>query len=275
MGKIDSYSFLEFILKPIVFLIVGSISLLVCLILFFVYRKIKKLLEEMWAVDTFTAKDLRRLVKHQFDATVEVEGQVFCDNPVISLAARIPCCYVHTTVSRQERKTRMVTERSSDGRSHSREETYYDWTVDLNETSSVIFKVQDKTGYTLVDPTGARIDLETVYDKQVQHREPWFGNSIGQSDTGLYKIQERTFLPKGSVYVLGRAIDTEDGVALIRLPEKGYMDPKKKFFVISRKSEKELARSKQKKARWLFWLSIAFLSIVLYCLLAYLDILPR
>lgn len=262
-------------MRPIVYLIIGGLSLLVCLIMSFFYRKMKKLLEEMWAVDTYMAKDLRRLVKHQFDATVEVEGNVTCDNPVISLAARVPCCYVHTTVSKQERKTRMVTERGSDGRSFSREETYYEWIVDLNEKSSTIFKVQDETGYTLVDPTRARIDLETVYDEQVSHRESWFESRVDHSDTGLYKIHERAFLPKGSVYVLGRATDTEEGVALIRFPEKGYMDPKKKFFVISRKSEKELTRSKQKKTRWLFWLSAAFLSIALYCLFAYLDILPR
>ena len=261
-------------MKPAAYLIVGGLSLLICLILFFVFRKKKKLLEEMWAVDTYTAKDLRRLVKHKFDATVEVEGQVSCDNPVISSAARVPCCYVHTTVSRQERKTRIVRGKNSDGKSYSREETYYDWTVDLNETSSAIFKVQDKTGYTLVDPTEARIDLETVYDNEISQREPWFEGRVGQSDTGLYKIQERAFLPEGFAYVLGRASDTEEGVALIRAPEKGYMDPKKRFFVISRKSEKELTRSQQKKARWLFWLSAVFLSIALYCLLAYLNILP-
>jgi hypothetical protein len=126
-----------------------------------------------------------------------------------------------------------------------------------------------------VDPTEARIDLETLSDEQVSHREPWFEGSVGHSDTGLYKVLERAFLPKGNVYVLGRASDTEDGVALIRLPEKGYMDPKKKFFVISRKSEKELTRSKQKKARWLFWLSVAFLSIAIYCLFSYLNVFPR
>jgi hypothetical protein len=75
--------------------------------------------------------------------------------------------------------------------------------------------------------------------------------------------------------VLGRATSTEDGTAMIRSPEKGYMDPKKKFFIISRKSEKDLTRSKQRKAKWLFWLSSAFLLIALYSLLAYLDILPR
>jgi len=226
-------------------------------------------------VDTYTAKDLRRLVKHMFDATVEVEGTVSCDNPVISLAARIPCCYVNTTVSRQERKTRMMTERGSDGRSYTREETYFEWTVGLNEKDSTIFKVQDETGYTLVNPTKAHIDLETIYDEQVPHREPWFENKVGHSDTGLYKIQERAFLPKGFAYVLGRATDTDEGVAMIHAPEKGYMDPKKKFFVISRKSEKELTRHKQKKTRWLFWLSVAFFAIALYCLLVYLEIFPR
>jgi hypothetical protein len=89
-------------MKPAVYLIIGCLSLSICLILFFCFRRMKKLLEEMWAVDTYTAKDLRRLVKHQFDATVEVEGQVSCENPVISTAARVPCCYVHTTVSRKE-----------------------------------------------------------------------------------------------------------------------------------------------------------------------------
>ena len=225
----------------------------------------------MWAVDTHTAKDLRCLVKHRFDATVEVEGEVSCDKPVVSMAARVPCCYVHTTVSRQERKTRMVSERSSDGKSYSRQETYYEWTVDLNEKDSTVFKVQDKTGFTLVDPTKARIDLETIYEEQVPHREPWFENSVGQSDTGLYKIQERAFLPKGFAYVLGRATDTDEGVAMIHAPEKGYMDPKKKFFVISRKSEKELTRSKQKKTRWLFWLSVTFFTIAVFCLFAYLK----
>ncbi len=262
-------------MKPIVFLIISGISLLTGLILFFVFQRTKKLLEEMWAVDTYTAKDLCRLVKHEFDATVEVEGTVSCDNPVISLAAKVPCCYARTTVARQVRKTRMVRESDSDGKSYSREETTYEWTVDLSETSSAIFKVHDKSGYTLVDPAKARIDLETVCDEQVSYREPWFEGSVGHSDTGLYKIQESAFLPKGFVYVLGRATDTEEGVAMIRSPEKGYMDPKKKFFMISRKSEKELTLSRQKKARWLFWLSNAFFSIALYFLFAFLNIFPR
>jgi hypothetical protein len=262
-------------MQPKIYLIVGGIFLLVSLILFFVFQRMKKLLEEMWAVDIYTAKDLRRLVKHRFDATVEVEGTVSCDHPVISLAAKVPCCYAHTTVARQVRKTRMVTERSADGRSYSREETTYEWTVDMSETTSAIFKVHDETGYTLVDPSKATIDLETVCDEQVSRREPWFEQSVGFSDTGIYRIHERAFLPKGFAYVLGRASDTEEGVAMIRFPEKGYMDPKKKFFVISRKSEKELTRSKQKRARWLFWMSAAFFAIALYCLSAYLNILPR
>jgi hypothetical protein len=262
-------------MKPIGYLIIGGGSLLIWLILFSLSRQLKKLLEEMWAVDTYTARDLRRLVKHRFDATVEVEGTVTCDRPVYSLAAKVPCCYSHTVVSRQERKTRMVTERSSDGRSYSREEAYYEWTVGLDETFSAVFKVHDKTGYTLVDPAKAHIDLETVYDSEISRYEPWFEQKVDRSDTGLYKIHEKAFLPKGFAYVLGRATGTEEGAAMIRYPEKGYIDAKKRFFVISRKNEKELTRSKQRKAQWLFWLSAAFAAISLYCFLAYLGVLPK
>lgn len=40
----------------------------------------------MWAVDTYDAKDLKRLVKGGFEATVEVQGTASCENPIVSLA---------------------------------------------------------------------------------------------------------------------------------------------------------------------------------------------
>ena len=93
-------------MQPEHLLIIGGFSLAAGLICFFFYRKNKKLLEEMWAVDTYSAKDLRRLVKGDFEATVEVQGTVSCENPIVSLAANIPCCYYHTSVERQDRVSR-------------------------------------------------------------------------------------------------------------------------------------------------------------------------
>ncbi len=250
-------------------LMIGGGSLLAGLICFFFYNKTKKLLLEMWAVDTYLASDLRRLVKGGFDASVEVQGTVSCENPTVSLAARIPCCYYHTSVLRQDGRTRTV--KSGSGM---RRQTYYVWVEEMDERISVPFKVQDQTGFTLVDPTRASIDTKTVLNKVVRHRELWFGESVRDSDTGKYRIRESVFKPDGFVYVLGQAIATKEGGAQIQYPKKGYMDPKKKFFVISRKSEKELTQKKQKVGRVLLTMGGIFFLAVLYSLLAYFGLAP-
>jgi hypothetical protein len=260
-------------LLPLHFWIIGGISLLICLVCLLFYQKNKKLLDEMWAVDTYQARDLRCMVSGGFDATVEVEGTVSCDEPAISLAARIPCCYYQTCVSREDRRTRTVTSGSGSSK-RTRIETYYVWVEDLNKAVAKPFKVNDKTGFTLVDPAKASIDTECAYSEVIHQREPWFEPSVGFSDTGRYKIVESVFRPEGYVYVLGRATSTDSGEALIHYPDKGYMDPNKKFYIISRKSEKELGRSKQKRGRVLFWISMLTFLVALYCVLASFGLFP-
>ena len=255
------------------FWIIGGIFLTISLVCYLVYKRNKKLLDEMWAVDTYQAKELRRMVSGGFDATVEVEGTVSCDKPVISLAARVPCCFSRTQVSREDRQTRMVTSGSGSSR-RTRVETKCVWIEDLNKEVAVPFRVIDETGYTLVDPTGARIDTESVYSEVIHHREPWFEAEVGYSDTGRYKIVESVFRPEGYAYVLGRASSTPSGEALIHSPDRGYMDPKKKFYIISRKSEKELGQKKQKKGRILFWISVLTFLSALCCALASIGLLP-
>ncbi len=76
------------------------------------------------------------------------------------------------------------------------------------------------------------------------------------------------------MYVLGQAFPTGDGDALIQYPKKGYMDPKKKFFFISRKSEKEMTQKKQRVGRVLGVMTAVFFLAVLYSLLAYFSIAP-
>ena len=255
------------------FWIIGGISLLVCLICFLFYQKNKKLLDEMWAVDTYEARELKRMVSGGFDATVEVEGTVSCDEPVVSLAAKIPCCYSRTRVSREERRTRIVTSGSGSSR-RTRVETSYVWIEDLDKEITRIFKVHDETGYTLVNPVGARIDTESVFSDVIHHRESWFEPEVGFSDTGRYRIVESVFRPEGYAYVLGRASSTKNSEALIHSPDRGYMDPKNKFYIISRKSEKELGRKKQKKGRVLLWISVLTFLTALYCALASIGLFP-
>jgi len=255
------------------YLIIGGFSIVAGLICFYFYNKNKKLLEEMWAVDTYSAKNLRRLVKGDFEATVEVQGTVSCEKPVVSMAANIPCCYYHTSVERQDRRTRTVTSGSGSSR-RTRTETYYVWVEEMDEKISTLFEVRDETGDTLVDPTRASIDTEKVVDEIVRHKEPWFEQRVRNSDTGKYRIRESVVKPEGFVYVLGQASATKEGGALIQYPKKGYMDLKKKFFIISRKSEKELTRKKQRVGQVLMTISAIFFLAVLYSLLAYFGIAP-
>lgn len=259
--------------NPAILLAIGGVLLIVCLACVWKYVSAKRLLDEMWAVDTYEAKELRRMCSGGFDATVEVQGTVTCDQPLVSLAANVPCCWFHTTVEREERKTRTVTETDSRGNRRTRTETYYEWQTDFSESFSTLFKVHDPTGYALVDPTNADIDAETVYSRVIMHREPWFLGRVWLSDTGKYRITEKAFLPQGFVYVLGQA-SSRDGEVLIRYPSKGYLDPKRKLFVISRKSEEELTRAKQSTASVCFWFAIVALLGAAVCVFLYLSAMP-
>jgi hypothetical protein len=250
------------------FLIGGGISLLVSIICFFIAARSRRLLEEMWAVDTYAAKDLGRLVRGGFDATVEVEGTVSCEKPVLSLAARIPCCYYQTVVYREERRTRVVRSRGPGGRWRTRTVVDYQWIPTVVGNEWAVFKVHDKTGYAIVDPRQAKIDTKTVCKRDQFHQESWFAGLVGLSDTGRYRIEEKAFLPEGYVYVLGEATESSC-LPLVRYPKKGYLEPKKKFFIISRRSEKEITRSRLKKVRILTWISSLGVLGAVACALLY------
>ena len=141
-------------MQPVLFLIIGGTCLILWIVFFLFYRKNRKFLDEMWAVDTYSSKDLKRMVSGGFDATVEVKGTVSCEKPVISFAAKMPCCYFHTTVARQERRTRVVTS-GSGNRRRTRIQTTYVWVEEMDSEVSTLFKVEDSTGYTFVDPKKA------------------------------------------------------------------------------------------------------------------------
>lgn|GEM_PF-2600186 len=256
---------------PWIFLGIGVALMIVSIVLTYYYNRAKKALDELWAVDTYSAVELARMVKGQFDATVEVEGQVSCDVPVIAPATGIPCCWVKTTVAREDRRTREVTERDADGNTHTRTETYYEWVTDYDETLTAQFKVTDSTGTTVVEPTRAEIDTQVTRSEIIYDRETWFAGSVGYSDTGKYRVHESAFLPEGYAFVLGRASEHSGG-ALIHAPEQGYMDPKARFFVISRKTEQELVASYIRSKSLYFWFAIVTFLGAVTCLLLFFGV---
>jgi hypothetical protein len=254
-------------------LIVGGISLIASLVLLICYANLKRLLDELWAVDTYSARDLRLMVTDGFEATVEVEGDVSCDSPIVSPAAGVTCCWVNTKVEREVAKTRTVTETDSDGETSTRIETYYEWETEYDHTLTAPFRLTDQSGCTLVDPEKAKIDAQSVRSEVIHYREPWFDLQIAHSDTGKYRISESVFRNEGYAFVLGKATRTGEDI-IIHYPDKGYIDPKKKIFLISRKSEQQLTQSKQSSAAWCFRFAILTFLTAAFCALAYFGLIP-
>jgi hypothetical protein len=86
------------------FLIAGGTALLCSATLFFYYLRSKRLLDEMWSVQTYEATELKRLCTDDFDAIVEVQGAVSCDKPVLSPVGQVPCCWLRVRVRREQSK---------------------------------------------------------------------------------------------------------------------------------------------------------------------------
>ena len=260
-------------MDPLLLQIIGGISLIASIILLCCYMGTRRVLEELWAVDMYSARDLRLMVTDGFEATVEVEGNVSCEAPILSPAAGVSCCWVNTKVEREARKTREVTETDSRGNRTTRTEIYYEWETAYNYTLSVPFRVSDQSGYSLVNPERAQIDSESVRSDVTHYRESWFPAELAYSDTGKYRVSERAFRDSGYAFVLGKATRSGDEV-VIHFPDTGYIDPKKKHFIISRRSEQQLTRSKEASAAWCFWFAIFTFLAAAFCALASFGLIP-
>lgn len=236
--------------SPIHFLIASLISLALFAALMWYYLNSKRVIDEMWTVDTYEAAELIQLCKGDFNAIIEVQGAVSCDKPVIAPVTKLPCCWYHTKIMREEGSGNNAT-----------------WVTEMDETRFAIFKIEDKTGSTLVDPTNADMDTTTIYNS-ITYGNKSLLEKILANDADRYHVTEEIFSANGYAYVLGQASDV-GGRVLVHYPGTGYLDPKRKFFIISRKTEKELTQEKHITVSICFWFSIvAFLSAVYFACVA-------
>lgn len=240
----------------------GGAAAILGFVLVFYYYRAKQLSAELWAVDTYDARELRRMCSDNFDATVEVQGTVSCDKPVTSPAMQVECCWCRTTIEREVR--------GSKGSTH--------WDQVSQNTLSAIFKLTDETGYVLVDPIKADIETDEPYRTITESPDPWMGIlSFFSGETGRYRITEEVFLPTGHAFVLGQASTCGEGPqcdALVHYPSEGYIDPKHRFFIISRKSEKDIQDEQSISLKVCLWASIFAFGFAAYCGLVAIGILP-
>jgi hypothetical protein len=234
--------------------ILGVVLVLIGVGLYFGAASQRRKLGLMQATQTSNAADLKSLAQSvakdigagSFAEVAEVKGTIRCDNPLVSELTNTPCIFYNTHVSREYEETYWDTD--SKGNRVQRTRRGSD-TVSQN-TRTCAFDVEDATGRIPVDPTGASITGEKVYDR-FEPGEPSNTNiSIGRFRLNLssltlgagrrtlgYKYEE-WLVPLGrAIYVLGEASDSAGGLVIRKPTKKGTT------FIVSTKSEEELTKS--------------------------------
>lgn len=248
---------------PSRFGIFGAIFLLLSAILAYYYYRFKAEVNEITTVHQYKTMELRRLCSDGFNAVVDIEGQVSCDAPLQAPLSGFDCCWYRIKIEREQEHS------SKDGTEHN-------WEVCSDKAVSTIFRLSDETGYVLVDPERADIQAEEPTVDVVSTYLSWFFG-VPMSDTGRYRVTEQIFLPGGHAYVLGQATCTGEGAepdAVIHYPSSGYVDPKRKYFIISRRTENELIGQESISLKICLWLGVVSFMIAAYCAMVWMKIVP-
>lgn len=223
----------------------GGIALLiVATICFFVARSNAGKLHAMNAAETYTAQllgEVHRKIAASLGADAlaqacEVEGVIECEAPLKGpLSGQACVAYAHTVTREYEQR---VTSTDSAGKRETKVERRSEQ-VQSDERRTNFF-IRDATGRTLVIPEGAEIDMLDSGNRFDAEEKPWSGDT-----RSLGRRHAERFLPVGTkVYVLGTAVDHQGAPALAQRPKQRFM--------ISRKSERELAGSAAGWARGLY-----------------------
>ncbi len=222
----------------------GIIFLIIAVICFFVGRGQAGRLRAMNAADTYTAQlltDIHTRVISTLGADAlaqqcEVEGVIECDAPLTGPVSGTACAAYSYTVTREYEED--VTKKDEKGNVTKSTERKNE-TVQ-SEDRRANFWVRDATGRTLVCPEGAEQDLTETGSRYDASRK----GAAGRTRTLGHRHAEQS-LPVGTkVYVLGCAVD-HGGKPMIGCNSRD----KKQQFIISRRSERELAQSASTSAR--------------------------
>jgi hypothetical protein len=219
-------------------IIVAIILLIIAVICFFVGRSQAGRLSAMNAADTYTAQlltDIHTRVTGTLGADAlaqacEVEGVIDCDAPLSGPVSGTTCVAYSYTVTREYEED--VTKKDEKGKvttsTERRSETVQ------SEDRRVNFWVRDATGRTLVCPDGAELDLAETGDRYDAARK----GGAGRTRTLGHKHVEQSLPVGAKVYVLGCAVDHEGRPMVGCSPRDKNLQ-----FIISRRSERELAKS--------------------------------
>ena len=250
--------------------IFGGILIVIGIILFFVQKNYSTKLQSIRSATSSTVAELQRIASEiageigsgNLREYVKVRGNIRSERPLISELKQEPCVHYTMRVVREyeeqhttrdsENKTRTETRRGSE-------------TVSSN-SQSILFTLQDKSGELVVNPDGGNIDTVQVLNEFRQENSNGssisfggftlaLGTGMGGRRTIGYRYTESILPCDREVLVIGTAAD-EGGQVTLRKPIQSD-----KKFIISLKSEEELAQSTASAAKWYFYGMIASFAI--------------
>ncbi|KGF73681.1 hypothetical protein DO97_12670 [Neosynechococcus sphagnicola sy1] len=258
--------------------IFGGILLVVGIVLFFVQKHHKEKLRSVRLARSAAIADLNLIAAEiaqemgqgSWRDYVKVNGKIQCDQPLNSELKQSPCVYYSMNVTREYEET--VTRQDSEGKTV--RETQRGSETIASNSQSTPFYVQDKTGKILVSPDTADIETVQILNEFRQGKQSSGSLSFGNFSIDLnvslgsggrrtlgYRYTE-SILPVGrNVFVLATASDETGELTLRRPTESG------RKFVISLKSEDELAKDTQRVITYSFYGMIASLVIGVVLLL--------
>ncbi len=241
----------------------GIVLLIAAVICFFFARSQSNKLADLNATDTYTSQMLRDLHKKVVETLggealaepCEIEGQVSCDNPLVAPISGKSCVAYRFSLTREY--SEVVHDTDSEGRKRTRTQTGSE-TI-KSEDKQTNFWINDNSGKVLVRPNDADIEYQSgenmllpspdqatiLHFDQFEFAAP--ASNKGARRTTGYRAQEELFTADGHAYILGCVIDN-NGKPMI-----AYHDKKLKRFIISRQTERELAKSAAGWSRNLYY----------------------
>lgn len=192
-----------------------------------------------------------------FIGLVELKGATEAETPLTSFLAAQACVWYQWSV--QEHWSRTVTETytDSDGKTQTRTRTESGWTTVAQGGEMIPFYLQDDCGVIRVQPDGAKIEPQTIFDETCGRFDALYyakgpAGAVADSD------HRRQFVEKGiplhaALYVVGQSRERSDVVA----PEIAQ-DANAPMFLISTRSEEQVSRG----LGAMFWV-LAILGLVL------------
>lgn len=184
-----------------------------------------------------------------FMGLVEVKGSIESEEPLTSFLAEKQCVWYQYSV--EEHWRRLVTESYTDSQGNRRTRTRVEegWTTLDSGGDSQNFYLQDDTGTLLIQPEGAKIEADTIFNTRCDRSDPLYyqkgpQRSIANS-THKRRFTEKALPLHRLIYIIGTARERSDIVA----PEIASCE-KKSHFIISTREEEELL-SHRRLISWL------------------------